>query len=49
VYIGGTQRTDGSVQREIVVHPLHADEPTTAAQARQLARALRAAANEADG
>jgi hypothetical protein len=28
------------VDREIVVHPLHAGEPITAGQARQLARAL---------
>jgi hypothetical protein len=28
------------IDREIVVHQLHADEPITAAEARQLARAL---------
>ncbi|BBY36310.1 hypothetical protein MMAN_04440 [Mycobacterium mantenii] len=48
VYVHGTQATDGTVTRHISVHQLHADNPVTAAQARQLARTLMAAADEAD-
>jgi hypothetical protein len=48
VYIAGTQALDGTVEREIVVHQLHADEPITPQQARQLARALVAAADDID-
>ncbi|MBZ4622562.1 hypothetical protein [Mycobacterium avium] len=48
VYVHGTQATDGTVTRHISVHQLHADNPVTAAQARQLARTLVAAADEAD-
>ncbi len=48
VYVAGLQRPDGVVEREIVVHQLHADYPITAGQARQLARALMAAADELD-
>ena len=36
----------GTVEREIVVHQLHVDDPITPQQARQLARALIAAADE---
>ena len=46
VYVAGIQYVDGRVQREIVVHQLHADEPLrTLAQARQLADAINAAAD----
>ncbi|MDO2354655.1 hypothetical protein [Mycobacterium avium] len=48
VYIRGWQRLDGSVEREIVVHDLHADHALTVSHARQLARALIAAADEAE-
>jgi|SRR5271166_823681 len=46
VYIRGTQDPDGMVEREIVVHQLHADGPITPRQARQVARTLIAAADE---
>ena len=46
VYIRGTQDPDGMVEREIVVHQLHADSPITPRQARQVARRLIAAADE---
>ena len=39
---------DGSLRPEINVHPPHADDPIAAEQARQLARALIAAADEVD-
>jgi hypothetical protein len=40
----------GSIEPEIVVHRLHADQPIKCvAAARQLARAIMAAANEIDG
>ena len=48
VYIYGTQHFSGEVQREIVAGVLHPDNPITSAQARQLARALMAAADELD-
>jgi hypothetical protein len=48
VYIAGTQELDGTVEREIVVHQLHADDPIMPQQARQLASALVAAADEID-
>jgi hypothetical protein len=48
VYIAGTQALDGTVEREIVVHQLHADHPITPQQARQVARALVAAADDID-
>jgi hypothetical protein len=48
VYIAGTQKLDGTVKRGIVVHQLHADDPMTPQQARQLARALIAAADDVD-
>jgi truncated hemoglobin YjbI len=45
----GTQKPDGTIdERHVVVHELHADNPITAAQARQVARALIAAADEVD-
>jgi hypothetical protein len=40
VYVSGLQRPNGSVDREIVVHRLHADKPITAEQARELAAVL---------
>jgi hypothetical protein len=44
------QVSDGSIEPEIVVHRLHADQPIKCvAAARQLARAIMAAANEIDG
>jgi hypothetical protein len=46
VYVHGTQDADGTVTRRISVHQLHADNPITAAQARQLAHALAAAEAE---
>jgi hypothetical protein len=51
VYIAGAQTPDGRLEPiEIVVHQLHADEPImSAATARQLARALIAAADGFDG
>jgi hypothetical protein len=50
VYIAGAQTPDGRLEPiEIVVHQLHADEPImSAATARQLARALMAAADDFD-
>jgi hypothetical protein len=48
LYIAGIQHTDGSVSREIVVHELHADEPMTIEQARQLAQALTELVAEAE-
>ncbi len=42
VYIRGTQDPDGTVEREIVVNQLHAEDPITPQQARQLAGALTA-------
>lgn len=46
VKIRGLQHADRHVDREIAVGPLHPDIPISAAQARQLARALIAAADE---
>lgn len=48
VYVRGWQRLDGSVEREIVVHELHADDGLTVAHARQVWRALGAAIDEAE-
>jgi hypothetical protein len=49
VFVAGLRRTDGSIDPEIVVHQLHADEPLkSAATARQPARALIDAADEID-
>lgn len=48
VYVRGWHHVDGSVEREIVVQDLHADDGLTVAHARQLARALIAAADEAE-
>jgi hypothetical protein len=48
VYVAGTQEPDGTVVRDIVVHQLHSDDPIMPRQARQLARALIAAADEID-
>ncbi|GAB4672267.1 hypothetical protein [Mycobacterium avium] len=48
VYVRGWQHLDGSVDREIVGHELNSDEGLTVAHARQLARALIAAADEAE-
>ncbi len=48
VYVAGTQAPDVTVAREVVVHELHADDAITPTQARQLARALIAAADEVD-
>ena len=48
VDIRGVQRPTGEVRREIAAGPLHPDNPITPAQARQLARALMAAADEVD-
>lgn len=55
VFVAGFQHADGSCARQIVVGQLHTDEPITASQARQVARALMSAAdaverwNEAEG
>lgn len=58
VLIAGTQYADGRVQREIMLYTLDTADgqsltdligPLTLAQARQLAAALTAAADEADG
>lgn len=48
VYVHGTQTADGEVTRHISVDQLHADNPITAVQARGLARALIAAADEVE-
>lgn len=48
VYVRGGQHLDGAVEREIVVHELHADNALTVKHARLLARALIAAADEAE-
>jgi hypothetical protein len=48
IYVSGTQHHDGSISRDIVVHELHHDHPITLMQARQLAAALTAAADEAE-
>jgi hypothetical protein len=49
VYVAGMQYAAGSIAPEIVVHELHADEPIkSSATARQLARALMAAADDFD-
>lgn len=48
VYIDGIQRCDGTVDCGVVVHELRFDDPITAAQARQIARALIAAADVVD-
>ena len=49
VYVAVLQRVDRSIEPEIVVHQLHADEPIkSAAAARQLALALIEAADELD-
>ena len=48
-FVAGTQYADGSIAPEVVVHELHADEPIkSSATARQLARALMAAADDFD-
>jgi len=47
--MAGTQNPDGTLdEHHVVVHQLHADDPITAAQARQLARVLIAVADEVD-
>jgi hypothetical protein len=48
VRIDGIQHIDGSVQREIVVHELHHNEPITVEQARHLAIVLSQAADEVE-
>ena len=49
MYVAVLQRVDRSIEPEIVVHQLHADEPIkSAAAARQLALALIEAADELD-
>ncbi|ABK68025.1 hypothetical protein [Mycobacterium avium] len=48
MYVRGWQRLNGSIEREIVVHELHADHGLTIQHARQVARALIAAADEAE-
>jgi truncated hemoglobin YjbI len=48
IYIAGAQHHDRSVSHDIVVHELHAEHPLTITQARQLAAALTAAADEAE-
>ena len=48
VCIAGVQRPDGRVERHIIVDELGARDPLTAAEARQLARALIAAADDVD-
>ena len=48
VSIVGDQYVDGRVQRQIVVHHLHGDEPITPGQARDLIAVLIAAADEID-
>jgi hypothetical protein len=49
VYISGIQKRSGEVvDRQIVVAELHPDNPISAAQARQTARALMATADELD-
>jgi hypothetical protein len=47
VYVSGLQRPDGTVERDIVVHQLHADNPITLQQARLLGEALIAAVDDA--
>jgi hypothetical protein len=42
------QYADGRVRTEITIHQLHGDYPFAAAQAREVARALIAAADEVD-
>jgi hypothetical protein len=49
VNMAGTQQPDGTIdERYVHVHQLHSDDAITAAQARQLARALIAAADQVD-
>ena len=48
VYVDGIQRGDGTVEGDVVVHELRCDDPITPAQARQIARALVAAADIVD-
>jgi len=48
VYVCGIQHADGTVPPEIVVKQMDEGAPVTAAQARQIARALIAAADAAD-
>ncbi|WP_374023928.1 hypothetical protein [Mycobacterium sp. HNNTM2301] len=48
VSVRGWQRPDGAVEREIVVDQLHSDDGLTVAHARQVARALIAAADEVE-
>ena len=48
VYVRGCQELDGTVEREIAVYELHPDRCVTAQQARQLAEALVAAADEVE-
>ena len=45
VFTAGSQHADGRITREICVNQLHPDNPITVAQARQIARALMAAAD----
>ncbi|MCB0935748.1 MAG: hypothetical protein KDB55_07025 [Mycobacterium sp.] len=45
VFTAGFQHDNGSTTREICVNQLHPDNPITVAQARQIARALMAAAD----
>jgi hypothetical protein len=48
VMVGGIQHPSGRVQPEVTISQLHQDDPITAAQARQLARVLIAAADEVE-
>ena len=45
VFTAGFQQHDGSTRREVCVNQLHPDTPLTVSQARQIARALMAAAD----
>ncbi len=45
IFTAGFQHGDGTITREICVNQLHAGIPITPAQARQIARALMAAAD----
>jgi hypothetical protein len=40
VWAGGLQHADGTLEPEICVNELHSDHPITAAQGRQIVRAL---------
>jgi len=48
VFISGIQRVDDTGERGICCNQLHADDPITSAQARQLARLLISAADALD-